>query len=833
MRWHKYILIILCLMIVLSPLSVYAQSSNNSTEYASTGTLAAAGLESAGYKAQSIVLEDLAKMLTGLGALFFIGAALAAMITFVISGSYGTALWFFIGPGLLFFLIRTTDSGQGVEWQYAEKTAAASALIKEAALDPQNEQVRWLKADEKAPKVSWFFHQYNKFVSETVQQMITVISDKALMNKMKFTIRQQLYEDIITARIGSPDLNTFTQYTLAVCADELEAARILALGEKDPEYKNSPEYRRAAADYAKLYDGNAETKPLRTGPLTRYINQIQDAQANGVFTDPLAGLNLGNSAEGSNGGFGVMDRDVRNTFAEDYEALKVEKELTFMHNKASCNQLWVLMGLGLYKEGAEYLQKAVKDKVAKNNDTSKGDFLKAIMDDIAIKLQSRPNYQYDPEGGSSFEYPAEEIVIDNKKSDPKISLIPVIIGGYMLRKAQADGTHGKVITSFAEHSGVIPTSSVFDPTGATAYSEKEMWQFGNQIINHIIANRKKHELFIFAMMIPYVQGVLLYTLALAFPFVCLAVVLPGKANVFFSWCALWAWLKSWDFGWSLVMILDNILWQLMPHSGFYDPTSSYAQTPITIMEQAFFGDPGYNMANYYTLIALLVTSVPVIMARLIIGAKAAGLSAFVDNFKSVGSTMAGAVGTTESARLSSQYNNMRRNFEARTIQSMYANDVNSFQSNIPFMKDMNEKMTEARANFKSTEEESAFQRGLGMVATAGGAMINPISAWGGANATLAQNRATQDSARDATALEAQQRQRQAGMMLGEYYSNNVGVRQFEQLRAMSNGRGEPFGLVEFSPGDLMTPMMTKVRSEATTEQRKWTTNVESAVGFIK
>ena len=84
----------------------------------------------------------------------------------------------------------------------------------------------------------------------------------------------------------------------------------------------------------------------------------------------------------------------------------------------------------------------------------------------------------------------------------------------------------------------------------------------SKLIQHQMASVKKSEGYSFAMIIPYLQGLLLYGLSIAFPFFALMLIVPGKAGAFITWMTLWAWVKSWDVGWALVAVIDDMLWNM-------------------------------------------------------------------------------------------------------------------------------------------------------------------------------------------------------------------------------------------------------------------------------
>jgi hypothetical protein len=71
------------------------------------------------------------------------------------------------------------------------------------------------------------------------------------------------------------------------------------------------------------------------------------------------------------------------------------------------------------------------------------------------------------------------------------------------------------------------------------------------------------EVYTWATLLPYVQGVLLYLLAIAYPFVCLFILIPGWHKIIFTWMTFWAWVKLWDVGFAIVVVLERSVWTML------------------------------------------------------------------------------------------------------------------------------------------------------------------------------------------------------------------------------------------------------------------------------
>lgn len=117
---------------------------------------------------------------------------------------------------------------------------------------------------------------------------------------------------------------------------------------------------------------------------------------------------------------------------------------------------------------------------------------------------------------------------------------------------------------------------------------------------------------IFGMMVafPYLQGILMALLSLTFPIFVILLVYPPRAHQFLVWMSLWLWVKLWDFGFAVVMLIDEMLWALLPRP----PVVSEAAlaNPGSAFAPLLAGDPTYSIGVYWDLMSMLLVAVPII-----------------------------------------------------------------------------------------------------------------------------------------------------------------------------------------------------------------------------
>ncbi len=154
--------------------------------------------------------------------------------------------------------------------------------------------------------------------------------------------------------------------------------------------------------------------------------------------------------------------------------------------------------------------------------------------------------------------------------------------------------------------------------------EKEMLQTESA---RIAANEwmEKTRLLVAASNLPYYQGLGLYFLATVFPFFALLLLIPGKHPGFILWFVLWLWLKSWDIGFAVVMLLDDVLFSLFTVHQMPKPGEAFLPQDFNLAMFALrIADPTFQMGTYYTVLATGVLAIPIITSQILLGSLTGG-----------------------------------------------------------------------------------------------------------------------------------------------------------------------------------------------------------------
>lgn len=176
---------------------------------------------------------------------------------------------------------------------------------------------------------------------------------------------------------------------------------------------------------------------------------------------------------------------------------------------------------------------------------------------------------------------------------------------------------------------------------------------------------------------PYYQGIILYFLAVLFPFFALLLIIPGKHSGFFLWFILWFWAKSWDIGFAIIMMLDDVLHAIFVQGLQASGASTGLErelslAALSLQEQ----DPTFQPAVYYTIMNVAFKSIPIVTSYFIIGALkggggiiAEGMNRYTTGDMSIG-RMTGIGGVGRAVTAGGSLWNIKAEFNQRRVDGL-------------------------------------------------------------------------------------------------------------------------------------------------------------------
>ena len=596
---------------LLNPIPAFSQivepaggvgSAEGAQLHASAGTMIAAAMETVGYHAQAQILEKLSGSLESAAALIFLGVAFSAILTTAMIGSYQSALWMLVGPSLFFFISGIQVPGlepvrmnaDGAEWRFG------------AFRDTEDVKSTFINPGGTEASVSMVFHRFNMIVSEGMQLVIKAITNEDISKQMIFTARQRTVEDLFGNNLQDAGSMALASYFMVVCATEVGDARTLAMFKREVEsnirtaaqVRQDPIYNAAKVRYCDRFP--RADKQLSKGPWMEFIYKLPE---NLQFT--------------------ISQEDNRTRHVSQAQLV-------------SCEDMWRWTVLGTMNETAQSMENWSFRNFPWYSWRIYGTLLwnrslQNIIEKFVQNEQQNENTLEDPCPMSTNINP---FGLQGVSNDQFTVQLLKMSSALMLRKSMTQPPNQLLFERVMNgHHGIAPLEGAGKmlstaPNSRRAHLER---QRASQL-----AEARRYEAYTFIHLAPYVQGFLLYALALLYPFFALLVLVPGQIGQFITWMALWIWVKSWDIGWALIMVADEVAWELLPKHGYFNPDNEAAfTTPVNLLEGAYAGDPAYSIAGYWMLLASMVMAVPIITGQAVLGSKRAIAGRLFEGMNSV------------------------------------------------------------------------------------------------------------------------------------------------------------------------------------------------------
>lgn len=146
--------------------------------------------------------------------------------------------------------------------------------------------------------------------------------------------------------------------------------------------------------------------------------------------------------------------------------------------------------------------------------------------------------------------------------------------------------------------------------------EEDRYGFSKNLQTKTIADAdfSQGEYFGYLAALPYVQGILIFFLTLSYPVFALMLLNPMRVRAYLIWFGLWFWVKLWDFGFSIIMRIDQLLYYLIPHGPNLD--DAQMKDPGEMFRAVLAADPTSSILIYWDIMAMLLGSIPILTAMM-------------------------------------------------------------------------------------------------------------------------------------------------------------------------------------------------------------------------
>lgn len=661
-----YALILLsCILIPSSLLAQLADGAGGGgdSSVGSAGGVVSAGhfiagvLEHMGYQTQARYLEKFQSFFRDAGALIYFFAAVFSLLSVLLFGSARAVRYLLVGPALYWFLVGPVSNVEGVVWKLGggEPRGLLGQTGMEAAQRDRDDVIRNMGTEpQRNIRVATGFWLFVRPINEITERVVDLFLDdedsEALMVADKVR-GLELISRMIPEDAGM--IHRLEHGLLAHCGKSYHAA--LGLAEnyiKDRATHGLPQRARSTSTTRineitskKQEDfDNAIMQYMPTGD-TKFKEFIEAVR---TVSKPAARAYDVNEGK-------VLD-DIPCHLGWDifFDELFARSAHTAPDTLRLTSGMW--QSEGAFEKACNLLSRKILDDEPEQecnlvpgialatfwNHTSRGDTFGRVL--------ARHSTYQDPlnpgEHSKDFSVISQGFSPSLKKQvfDGATILGPVAqvfaIGGHLVHQSLSEkineGPDG-IISRTTEFAPNVQISAINGIDHAT-YTSMPAYE----------TNRVRQQLLTWALQMPYYQGVLLYLIAISYPFIALLVLVPGKAVNFLNVPLFWLWVKSWDVGFAAIVLLEKVLYNMLPNWALPNAlrrTWTWSDLPMILGE-------GYNfnhiqgVAQHYSVLAMCTMAIPAITGAMILKGKRNLLGNFtnaIDNqSRSAASRSAGA-----------------------------------------------------------------------------------------------------------------------------------------------------------------------------------------------
>ena len=547
-------------------------------------TAIGAAFATEGYFLQSDIIHYILSSDMGLWApLLYILAAAAGMLGVAIGMPPKHYMWFFLGPAFYYWLIATPEAVHATEWRVSDIPQDQREVWKLAEVGLLNTRIvkrlSYRVSSDKPPQggpygdgtvdVAYFFAWYDSVISETVQWLIrwTGVYDQASNDQsgaggtniwrepmavaggsmtsmndlvggthwhLLSNLKWSLLEDITSAQVHTADLrDAFITFMSSECGDELAAfvdtdkfvASQTAGGANVPDtiFRNT-----TGGQGSQRFD-NLHTKLQRIAvPVIPSIRNLVRAQRQ-FYVQGEQGILSKTGEDNSN----LM------SFLQP-----VERQYMFSRVKdigiLDCASYFNLVMNGFRWEAGHAFYQMVTKKMPLIRPE---EIVYGLFYGWGIRACSNGQGQCNPQERTQ-----------DLNSEQQANFLKDLIFVYLIRNEM------RMSPKIFSNPRFSNASKIED------YTKTHMRTIGEK--------SKYGEIFTWSSLVPYVQGVLLYMLALGYPLACILIVVPGWHKTLFTWMSFWAWAKLWDVGFAVVMVIERSIWAMIGNSSDAQAISS-------------------------------------------------------------------------------------------------------------------------------------------------------------------------------------------------------------------------------------------------------------------
>jgi hypothetical protein len=487
---------------------------------------------------------------TGFGTwapLLYVVAAIGALMSVALNNPPRNYAWFFIGPGIYAFLVYTTEDVRGVSWRVGGEPQNMSEVWKHAETGLANTGVvsgLTNASGIKVNKVSGPSGNYpvayplvflDTLFSATTDRLIQFIgigrqqgegggdsnlakidyyNDQGPWHKLS-SLKWGMVENIVGATARDPDIrDALITFLASECGTHFKRGiidgRYVAAAQSKGESLPASVMVGVSGDNAE-YSFESSTGVGNSAEAKEFLIPLSTE----IIPTPRSLVNLFNQRPEARGAF--------TKFHQHLEGHKPRE--AGRHFQISCSEyLWTIVQALRWEAGHAYHQLLRSAPPGFNQEHQ-------LLYSLFYGWDVRKN----PQGAYA-------------SPDEMKNYVKALIFTYLVRNE----------LMFAPQ--ISEATQRFAPSEQVkSYSETYVRDQGSKA--------KAGELYNWAVLMPYAQGVITYLVLIGYPFAALLMIIPGYWKAFYTWITFFAWVKLWDVGFALVHTLERSVWGMLGNHG--------------------------------------------------------------------------------------------------------------------------------------------------------------------------------------------------------------------------------------------------------------------------
>lgn len=467
--------------------------------------------------------------------LLYVAGAIGALFGVALNSPPRNWTWFLLGPAIFNFLVFTTVDVKGVAWKVAGEMMPMNDVWKDAEtglgntilVDRLGIQVNRDSGPSGQYPVAWGMVFFDKLFSASADALISWTG-----------IGRQMGDGGADSNLAAKAGNGLGPWYILANLKWSMLENIVGVSARDPDVRD------ALVTFLASECGDKFKKGVDTG------NYIAASQSHGASLPGSVLKSTNNSIDLNWLGLGTLNWTSYQDFVRgmDTEVIPTPRSIVRLYNQDPQHQ-------GAFTQFSQKFNTDERFSSGRTTEIVCSEYLYTVIQ--ALRWES----------GHAF----WQLVRSSPNGFTREQLLKSLFYGWDVRKAPQDNWASQeqledfvknLIFVYMLRNELLYAPQLTEIPQRFAPSEQAR-NFSQAYVGTQGSRSKAAELYNWAVMMPHVQGILVYLVLIFYPFAAMMMVIPGYWKTFFTWISFFAWVKLWDVGFAIVHTLERSVWAMI------------------------------------------------------------------------------------------------------------------------------------------------------------------------------------------------------------------------------------------------------------------------------